>query len=42
MKLLVILILITACSSLRNEPVNSNDFVLNENNSAKPIDFNNR
>lgn len=41
-RFIVLFVFLTSCSSLKNEPINSNDFVIQENNSARHFDYNNK
>ena len=41
-KLIVLMLALTSCSSLRDSDISDNDFVIQENNSARNIDFNNK
>ncbi len=38
-KLLIVMLCLTACANLNNETDNSNEFVVQENNSVRPIEF---
>ena len=41
-KLIVLMLALTSCASLRDSDISDNDFVIQENNSARNIDFNNK
>jgi hypothetical protein len=38
-KLIVLVLALTSCASLRDSDISDNDFVIQENNSARPIEF---
>lgn len=41
-KLIVLMLALTSCASLRDSDISNNDFVIKENNSVRAIDFNNK
>jgi len=41
-KLIVLILTLSSCSTLENSTLDNNEFVIKENNSAKDIDFNNK
>jgi hypothetical protein len=41
-KFIVLVLALTSCASLRDSDISDNDFVIQENNSARNIDFNNK
>jgi hypothetical protein len=39
-KILILMITLTACSSLRDQPISDSEFVIRESNSTRPTEFN--